>query len=265
MDSSLNEHSSMKYKALILVAVLSSTSLLFGQNSNKKAVDLKVNKMEKKVDVMVDGKLFTSYIYPDNIKKPVLWPVMSPSGNMLTRSYPLSNKEGDRTDHPHHVGIWLNYGDVNGLDFWNNSKAITPEKSDGYGAIYHQSIKKAKSGKGKASLLTTSVWKSPDNTIMLEEQTGFEFLASGNVRIIDRTTTLKAVIDEVKFTDNKEGMFAIRVAREIELPSKKPANLMDSHGVVTKVEKMDNTFVKGNYRSAEGVEEKRCGETVVAG
>ena len=31
---------------------------------------------------------------------------------------------------------------------------------------------------------------------------------------------------------------------------------MDSHGVVTKVEKMDNTLVKGNYRSADGVEGK---------
>ena len=51
-------------------------------------------------------------------------------------------------------------------------------------------------------------------------------------------------------------MFAIRVAREMELPSEKPTNLMDSHGVVTSVEKMDNTFVKGDYRSAEGVEGK---------
>jgi hypothetical protein len=246
----------MKYKTVILMTVLSSSMLLFSQCNSQQAVDLKVNDAEKKVDVMIDGKLFTSYIYPDNVKKPVLWPVMSPAGNMLTRSYPMINKEGDRTDHPHHVGIWLNYGDVNGLDFWNNSEAISPEKSDGYGTIYHQSIEKVKSGKGKASLLTTSVWKSPDNTIMLEEQTGFEFLASGNVYIIDRTTTLKAVIDEVKFTDNKEGMFAIRVAREMELPSEKPTKLMDSHGNVTKVEKMDNTFVKGDYRSAEGVEGK---------
>jgi len=246
----------MKNKGLLLVAVLCSSSLLFGQNSNKWAVDLKVNDTEKKVDVMVDGELFTAYIYPDNIKKPVLWPIMSPAGNMLTRSFPIINKAGDRTDHPHHVGIWLNYGDVNGLDFWNNSEAIASEKSDGYGTIYHQSIKESKSGKGKASLITTSVWKSPDNTIMLEEQTSFEFIAIENVRIIDRTTILKAVIDEVKFTDNKEGMFGIRVAREMELPSEKPTNLMDSHGVVTKVEKMDNTFVKGNYRSADGVEGK---------
>ena len=72
----------MKYKTLILMAVLSSSMLLFTQCNNQPAVDLKVNEAEKKVDVMIDGKLFTSYIYPDNVKKPVLWPVMSPAGNM---------------------------------------------------------------------------------------------------------------------------------------------------------------------------------------
>lgn len=227
---------------------------LFGQSAKKPAIDLKKNEADKKVDVMVAGELFTSYIYPDNIKKPVLWPVISPGGNMLTRSYPMINKAGDRTDHPHHVGVWLNYGDVNGLDFWNNSEAIPTEDRDGYGTIYHQSIEKAKSGKGKATLVTTSIWKSPDDEVMLEEKTKFDFMAMDDLRIIDRTTTLKAVIDEVKFTDNKEGMFAIRVARELELPSDKPSELMDSHGVVTKVEKMDNTDVKGNYRSSKGIE-----------
>ncbi|MEN8229290.1 MAG: PmoA family protein [Bacteroidota bacterium] len=246
----------MKYRAIMLLAVLSSSIVLISQCNTEPQVDLKVNDAEKKVDVMVDGTLFTSYIYPEMIKKPVLWPVISPAGNMLTRSFPMVNKEGDRSDHPHHVGVWLNYGDVNGLDFWNNSDAIPPERRDGYGTIFHRSVERAKSGKGSALLVTTADWKSPDQTTMLEEQTRFTFMASDHMRIIDRTTSLTAVIDEVKFTDNKEGMFAIRVARELELPSDKPTNLVDSHGNVTKVEKMDNTFVKGNYRSADGIEGK---------
>jgi len=175
---------------------------------------------------------------------------------MLTRSYPMVKKEGDRSDHRHHVGIWLNYGDVNGLDFWNNSEAIPPERADRYGTIYHRSIEKAKSGKGKAKLAVTADWNAPDGTLMLEEQTVFHFTASEKKRIIDRTTTLTAMIDEVVFTDNKEGLFAIRVARELELPSEDPTRLVDSHGNETLVEKTDNTHVKGNYRSAEGVEGK---------
>ena len=246
----------MIYKAFLLPVALCSAILLLSQCSTGPAVDLKLYEAEKIVDVTIDGKLFTSYIYPENVRKPVLWPVMSPAGNMLTRSYPMINKEGDRTDHPHHVGIWLNYGDVNGIDFWNNSDAIAPEDSHKYGAIYHKSIEKAESGEGEATLETTAEWKSPDQTTMLEEQTSIRFSVMENMRIIDRTTTLTAVIDTVNFTDNKEGMFAIRVARELELPSDKPTNLVDSHGNVTRVEKMDNTCVKGNYRSAEGIEGK---------
>jgi hypothetical protein len=236
----------------MFITVLTGSTAAWAQ-SEKPKIDLKVKKAEKKVDVLVDGELFTSYIHPDNIKKPVLWPVMSPEGNMLTRSYPMVDREGDRTDHPHHVGVWLNYGDVNGFDFWNNSEAIPPDDRDGYGTIYHQSIEKTKSGRGKATLVTTSVWKSPKDRVMLNEKAQFDFKAMDDIRIIDRTVTLTAAID-VKFTDNKEGMFAIRVARELELPSDEPTELMDSRGNVTKVEKMDNTDVKGNYRSSEGIE-----------
>lgn len=246
---------------LCSMVAFGGTLSLSGQSTDPPAIDVKENQAEKKVDVLVDGELFTSYIYPDNIKKPVLWPVMSPEGNSLTRSYPMVNKEGDRTDHPHHVGVWLNYGDVNGLDFWNNSEAIPAEDRDGYGTIYHQSIEGTKNGKGEASLAVTAVWKSPKDEVLLREKTQFDFTAIDNMRIIDRTTTLTSAVDQVKFTDNKEGMFAIRVARELELPSEEPTELMDSRGNVTKVEKMDNTLVKGDYRSSEGIEGKEVWAT----
>jgi hypothetical protein len=171
----------MKNRVFTLLAALCSISLIFSQCSSEAVLDLEVNEDEKKVDVVVDGKLFTSYIYPEQIKKPVLWPLMSPAGNMLTRSFPLVIKEGDRSDHPHHVGVWLNYGDVNGLDFWNNSEAIAPEKRDGYGTVIHRSIEKAKSGKGTALLETSAVWESPDHVKMLEEQSSFTFSASENL------------------------------------------------------------------------------------
>jgi len=244
----------MRNIALAFILIMSGDLLAFGQKKGKPKIEITVNEADRKADVIIDGELFTSYIYPDNIKKPVLWPLMSSEGNMLTRSYPLIIKEGDRTDHPHHIGIWLNYGDVNGLDFWNNSEAIAPEKRTEYGTIYHNSFEKSSGGKGSASMKTKSLWKSPNKDTLIEEETIYDFKAYDNIRIIDRATKLTAVADKVEFKDNKEGMFAIRVARELELPSEKPTELMDSHGEMTKVAKMDNTYVKGNYRSSEGIE-----------
>ena len=246
----------MKYKTFLFIILSCGTLLLFIQCNSKKSVEFLVNETDKKVDVIIDGKLFTSYIYPENLKKPVLWPVISPAGNMLTRSYPMIKKEGESVDHPHHIGIWLNYGNVNGLDFWNCPEIIPPEKREMFGTIYHRSIEKAENGKGEALLVTTSEWKSPDDNVILDEQTSFNFIATENLRIIDRSTTLKAVIDEVKFTDDKEGMFGIRVARELELPSEKPIKLTGANGNISEDEKTDNRFVKGNYRSSEGIKGK---------
>ena len=46
---------------------------------------------------------------------------------MVTRGFPLEPRPGERVDHPHHVGLWFNHGDVNGVDFWNNSESLRPE------------------------------------------------------------------------------------------------------------------------------------------
>ena len=87
-------------------------------------VEVKVNEAAKRVDVTIDGKPFTSYIWPSTLKKPVLYPLRTAKGTLVTRGFPLDPRQGERVDHPHHVGMWLNHGDVNGLDFWNNSDAI---------------------------------------------------------------------------------------------------------------------------------------------
>src|SRR5690606_27087376 len=110
------------------------------QPKAEKRIKLVRNDQEKKVDVFIDDNLFTSYIYPTNIKKPVLYPLITPKGTKITRKYPLEPSVGERVDHPHHVGVWFNYGDVNGLDFWNNSDSIKVEKRGSYGTILHKEI-----------------------------------------------------------------------------------------------------------------------------
>ncbi len=231
------------------VLVLAGITLLKAQPQ----ITVKPVDGEKKVDILVDGRLFTSYIYPESIKKPVLWPVITTGGNEVTRQFPLKNKAGERADHPHHVGVWFNYGDVNGLDFWNNSDAISEEKSDSYGSIYHGSVGTIQSGKGQGLLVTNATWKDNKGQILLSEISEYIFSAKRNVRIIDRHIVLRAVNGKVSLTDNKEGMFAIRVTRELELPSKGKINLTDSHGNVTEVEASGDNTATGSYLSSEGI------------
>src|SRR5688500_10147140 len=168
------------------------------------------NPAGKRVDITVDGKPFTSYIYPDDIMKPVLYPLRSANGSLITRGWPLDPRPGERVDHPHHVGMWLNYGDVNGLDFWNNSNDIPAERKNKYGTIKHQKVTKAESGNDKAVLQVTADWQKPDGTNLLEEETTFVFGGTGNMRTIERITKLTALKEDVSFKDNKEGVLGIR-------------------------------------------------------
>jgi hypothetical protein len=209
---------------------------------------------EKKVEVWVDGALFTAYLYPSSLAKPVLYPIKSAAGNDLTRGFPLDPRPGERVDHPHHIGMWFNYGDVNGLDFWNNSDAIPAEKKGGYGTIVHTGIVEVKEGKNKAELQVSMDWIGPSGEVILKEKTRFLFQVDGGKRIIDRETTLTAQGKEVSLKDNKEGMLGIRVARQLEHPSDKPELFTDANGLATAVPTLDNTGVSGLYRSSEGLE-----------
>lgn len=207
---------------------------------------------DQKVDVLVGGKLFTSYLYTSNIDKPVLFPLVTASGNTVTRGFPLSPRANERTDHPHHIGIWFNYGDVNGLDFWNNSYAIKQEDKPKYGSIRHQQIVKAENGKNKGTLVTTANWVDNSGKVLLKETTTYVFSGDANSRIVDRSTTLTAQDGKVTFKDNKEGVLGIRVARELEIPADKPEIFTDAQGIPTKVAVLNNEGVTGNFLTSEG-------------
>lgn len=221
---------------------------------SKKRIQLVRNDEEKKVDVFIDEQLFTSYIYPNNIKKPVLYPIITPKGTKITRKFPLEPSVGERVDHPHHVGLWFTYGDVNGLDFWNNSDSIKIEKQANYGHILHKEILNIKNGNTEGSLQVTMDWLSPENEILLKETTTFIFKGEGDEFSIDRITNLRAQESEVTFNDNKEGVLGIRVTRVLEHPSNKPDIFTDADGNPTKVAVLNNDGVNGKYINSNAVE-----------
>ncbi len=257
--------SCIRYTAVLLLSVLAgcgssqkkdteAVANNMQADNEKQKIALVRNDEEKKVDVLVDGELFTSYIYPETIAKPVLYPLKTALGTTVTRGFPLEPRPGERVDHPHHVGLWFNYGDVNGLDFWNNSDAIPANEQSGYGSIAHKEINKISSGNDRGTLEVTEDWVGPDGIALLRENTTFVFRATAHKRIIDRITKLTALDKDVSMKDNKEGMLGMRMARQLELPSNKPELFTDASGKVTDVPVMNNEGVSGMYRSSEGLE-----------
>lgn len=210
------------------------------------------NEASHRVDVFVDGQLFTSYVWPKTLKTPVLYPLRTAKGTVVTRGFPLEPRPGERIDHPHHAGFWLNYGNVNGVDFWNSSTFLPPEQQRKMGTIVHRKVVQATSGKDRGELRVELDWVMPDGQTILHESTTFVFHAGPNLRAVDRITTLSALDKRVVLHDDKEGMLGLRVRRELEQPSNEPLVFTDSSGRPTAVKVLDNTGVSGLYRSSEG-------------
>ena len=67
--------------------------------------------------VKIDGQLFTEYLVKSGTK-PILWPIIGPTGKPMTRDYPMRDRPGEQKDHPHQRSLWFTHGDVNGMNFW---------------------------------------------------------------------------------------------------------------------------------------------------
>lgn len=238
-------------RVLVKLAVLLAlgTTLLSADDR----IQLVRNDAARRVDVTIDGKPFTSYIYPMTLEKPVLYPLRSARGTTITRGFPLEPRGGERVDHPHHAGLWFNHGDVNGFDFWNNSDDIEPARRPKMGSIEHRRVLETKNGAERGELKTESDWISGDGVTLLREVTHFIFSGTKDTRTIERVTQLTARDRRVVFRDNKEGTIGMRVARGLEQPSTTPDVFTDSSGKATTIKVLDNKGVTGLYTSSEGL------------
>jgi len=237
------------HRTLLGCAMLIGTLQVAGAATNN--VKVVADEAHQRVDVTIDGKPFTSYVWPLTLKKPVLFPLVAADGVTVTRGYPLAPRDMERVDHPHHAGLWFNYGNANGFDFWNNSDAIKPEQRPKMGTIHHEKIVSSRSG-AKGELVVDSVWETGAGQKILNQRTKYVFSQKGDTRTIDMTVTLTA-LDKVVFHDDKEGVLGIRVAHFLESPTEKGGTFADADGRQTKVEG-NSAGATGIYRTSEGVE-----------
>jgi hypothetical protein len=233
-----------------LVAACTLPGMAFAANGTN-GVQVVADQAHQRVDITIDGKPFTSYVWPSSLKKPVLYPLIASDGIDVVRGFPLAPRPGERVDHPHHAGIWFNYGNVNGFDFWNNSDAIKPADREKMGTIHQQRIVSTKSGRDSGELAVDSVWTTGTGHDILEQRTRYIFSRQKDERIIDQVTTLHA-LDHVVFNDDKEGLLGIRVARWLESADEKGGTFTDANGRTTEVPASNTPGATGVYLTSEG-------------
>jgi hypothetical protein len=189
------------------------------------AADIVVEKIDGGVTVKVGDQPFTTYLFESGVK-PILWPVIGPTGQEMTRAWPMRKDNPDeKTDHVHQRSFWFTHGEVNGIDFWAETAA-----KERQGSIKHRELVKAEGGPN-SSIVTRNEWLGPDGGKILSDLRTLRFGADGETRWIDFDITLTAEADEVHFGDTKEGSFGLRIAESMRTDRKPAGKIITSEGL----------------------------------
>lgn len=173
------------------------------------AVEAKTDAARGAVTVNIGGQLFTELVYK-GWPKPILYPVIGPGGQGMTRNWPVKEAApGEAQDHPHHQSLWFNHGDVNGVDFW--------KAGDTAGKIVVEGEPVISSAAGKVTLTTKEAWNDPKGTVVCRSSTQITCGGEGEDRFIDYTITITASEGDVVFGDTKEGTMGIRTIPQLNL------------------------------------------------
>lgn len=175
--------------------------------------DVQMKKGSDAVEVRIDGKLFTRYVFA-GAPKPYCYPIIGPIRlGRITRSYPMEKVAGESNDHPHQRSFWFTFGDVNGIDFWSEAPTA--------GKIIHRGFEKLDGG----VIRTRNDWIAPDGKKVCEDVRELRI----SDQTIDFKITIKASNGPVKFGDTKEGMMGIRVADTMSV-DKGSGHIVNSRG-----------------------------------
>jgi len=186
------------------------------------AAELSIEKDDQGVTVKCDGQLFARYL-EESGAKPIVWPIVGPTGDEMTRGYPMREpSELEKKDHVHHRSLWFDHGDVNGISFWH--------ENGNNGTIEHREYLKREIREGRAVIQTRNDWVAPDGTVLCQDTRCLKFGCDGNKRWIDFQVKVTAVEKKVVFGDTKEGSFGIRVAGSMRTEREDGGTIVNSEG-----------------------------------
>ena len=196
----------------ISMLCLCSPTVSSQQTHNNSGV--KITELGEKLRVEINGKLFTEYHFK-NVPRPYLYPVIGPTGDNITRHWPMKEGENEEHDHPHHRSLWFTHGDVNGYDFWSEGK--------GSGRIVHNKFLKVTSGGEVGIIQSRNRWAAHSGEVICTDTRTHKFYppeAGSEGQMMDFDITIHASHGEVTLGDTKEGSMAIRLAPTMRLRGK---------------------------------------------
>ena len=191
-----------------------------------------------RIDVIVDGKPFTTYYFGAAVSKPYLMPLRTGGGIVVTRGFPVGNDVSAGNPkassfEPHQRPLYFAHGDIDGLDFWEEPAFDKYYNDHGHQAYGHMVLDKVEEEKasGDSGLIRASFhMEDPSGRQIAEETQTYRFEGPGGTRIVDCEFVVRATNGPVDFGDTKEGTFGIRLAPELSAPHDHMANSNGAEG-----------------------------------
>ena len=179
-------------------------------NDDHKPAQVRLQGDDNKINVLLDGELFTTFDYA-TFDKPILYPIYSAGQIAMTRDWPMKeDSEGESHDHPHHKSMWIAH-EISGVDFW-------AEKG---GSVKTELVETDFEGQPNNVFRATSNWvKKNDGKTLLTDQTTYWFGGDEASRWINCMVEYQATRGDFQFDDTKEGLFAIRMHPDLRLTAK---------------------------------------------
>ncbi len=205
---------------VLLLCLACSTALTAGiqpgpRSPSDEPAGVQIEREDNALAVKMNGQLFTRYVFT-GAPKPYCWPVIGPTGDPITRAYPMSKVAGEKEDHPHQRSLWFTHGLVNGVDYWAETY-----KS---GRQVHRKFEAVEGGPKMGRIRAVNDWLSVEGKKVCEDTRELRFFAPANssdtTRVMDYDLTVRATEGPVTFGDTKEGSFGIRVATSMDVDQK---------------------------------------------
>lgn len=155
-----------------------------------------------RVDVTVDGVLFTAYKFADSQKYPYFWPVNGPiSGKTVTTE--------SSEPYPHHHSLFFGCDKVNGGNYW--------QESNRRGQIVSRGPKIIESSGSRVVFTDECLWQRPQQEPVIRDTRRITVTAPRpTLRFIDFEITLEPLTD-VRIEKSNHALFSARVVPELNV------------------------------------------------
>lgn len=167
-----------------------------------KAAKITAVKVGSKINVTIDGKYFTSYIFSSDEKYPFFYPVNGPlSGGSVT-----SMRNGE---YPHHSSLFFGCDLVNGGNYWQEGLER--------GRIISVNAEILKEGGDTVIISDECIWSRPGALSPVKDIRKITITSpSANVRQMDFEITMEMLID-VHIRKTNHSLFSARMAADLSV------------------------------------------------